>query len=125
MSKPLALIIEDEEMLATIFEQALAMAGYETEVVRDGLLAQGRLAEAVPDVVTLDLHLPNVSGEELLAQIKGDARLAKTKVIIATADARLGEYLDKKADLVLIKPIRFSQLRDLAARLRPDKQSGE
>jgi two-component system cell cycle response regulator DivK len=121
MSKPLALIIEDEEMLATIFEQALAMAGYETEVVRDGLLAQGRLAEVVPDVVTLDLHLPNVSGEELLAQIKADGRLVKTKVIIATADARLGEYLDKKADLVLIKPIRFSQLRDLAARLRPDK----
>jgi two-component system, cell cycle response regulator DivK len=122
MTKPLALIIEDEEMLATIFEQALAMADYETEVVRDGRIAEARLqAEEgeIPAVITLDLHLPHVSGEELLKQIRANPRYAKTKIIIATADARMGEYLDKKADLVLIKPIRFSQLRDLAARLRP------
>ena len=119
MSKPLALIIEDEEMLATIFEQALMMADYETEVIRDGGVAEARLAEIVPAVITLDLHLPHVSGEELLAKIRADSRFDKTKVIIATADARMGEYLDKRADLVLIKPIRFSQLRDLAARLRP------
>jgi two-component system cell cycle response regulator DivK len=119
MSKPLALIIEDEEMLATIFEQALAMADYETEVIRDGQLAELRLKEIIPAVITLDLHLPHISGEELLGQIRADSRFDKTKVIIATADARMGEYLDKRADLVLIKPIRFSQLRDLAARLRP------
>ena len=120
MTKPLALIIEDEEMLSTIFEQALSMADYATEVVRDGELAQARLAaDPVPDVITLDLHLPGVSGEELLRQIKADGRLADTRVILATADARMGEYLDRQADLVLIKPIRFSQLRDLAARLRP------
>jgi DNA-binding response OmpR family regulator len=122
MTKPLALIIEDEEMLATIFEQALAMADYETEVVRDGRVAEARLlAEEgeTPAVITLDLHLPHVSGEELLKQIRANPRYAKTKIIIATADARMAEYLDKKADLVLIKPIRFSQLRDLAARLRP------
>jgi two-component system, OmpR family, response regulator len=120
MTKPLALIIEDEEMLSTIFEQALSMADYATEVLRDGQLAQVRLAaDPVPDVITLDLHLPGVSGEELLRQINEDGRFANTRVIIATADARMGEYLDRKADLVLIKPIRFSQLRDLAARLRP------
>ena len=120
MTKPLALIIEDEEMLATIFEQALVMAEYDTEVIRDGREAESRLqADPVPAVITLDLHLPHISGEDLLAQIRQDARFAQTKIIIATADARMGEYLDKKADLVLIKPIRFSQLRDLAARLRP------
>lgn len=120
MTKPLALIIEDEEMLATIFQQALVMADYETEVLRDGSAAQTRLAaEPVPSVITLDLHLPGVSGEDLLDQISADSRFAHTRVIIATADARMGEYLDRKADLVLIKPIRFSQLRDLAARLRP------
>ncbi len=119
MSKPLALIIEDEEMLATIFEQALVMAEYETEVIRDGRAAAARLQEVVPAVITLDLHLPHISGEELLRQIRADDRFQKTKIIIATADARMAEYLDRKADLVLIKPIRFSQLRDLAARLRP------
>ncbi|MCB0034132.1 MAG: response regulator [Anaerolineales bacterium] len=122
MTKPLALIIEDEEMLATIFEQALSMAEYETEVVRDGREAMTRLDnDPVPNVITLDLHLPFVSGEDILDHIRASERLAKTKVIIATADARMGDFLDKKADLVLIKPIRFSQLRDLASRLNPNR----
>lgn len=123
MTKPLALIIEDEEMLATIFEQALTMAEYETEVVRDGRLAMDRLAsERIPDVITLDLHLPYVSGEDILDHIRSSERLKKSKVIIATADARMGDFLDKKADLVLIKPIRFSQIRDLASRLNPNRR---
>ncbi len=122
MTKPLALIIEDEEMLATIFEQALSMAEYETEVVRDGREAMTRLDnDPIPNVITLDLHLPFVSGEDILDHIRASDRLAKTKVIIATADARMGDFLDKKADLVLIKPIRFSQLRDLASRLNPNR----
>ena len=70
MTKPLALIIEDEEMLATIFEQALSMAEYETEVVRDGREAMTRLDnDTVPNVITLDLHLPFVSGEDILDHI--------------------------------------------------------
>ena len=122
MTKPHALIIKDEEMLATIFEQALSMAEYETEVVRDGREAMTRLDnDPVPNVITLDLHLPFVSGEDILYHIRASERLAKTKVIIATADARMGDFLDKKADLVLIKPIRFSQLRDLASRLNPNR----
>lgn len=122
MTKPLALIIEDEEMLATIFEQALAMADYETEVVRDGREAMARLEnEPVPHVITLDLHLPFVSGEDILDHIRSNERLGRSKVIIATADARMGDFLDRKADLVLIKPIRFSQLRDLASRLNPNR----
>lgn len=119
MTKPLALIVEDEEMLATIFDQAMVMAGFETEVIRDGRAAIERLETLTPDIITLDLHLPYVSGEEILDHIRSQPRFDNSRVIIATADARMGEYLDRKADLVLIKPIRFSQLRDLAARLRP------
>lgn len=121
MSRPLALVIEDEESIATIFEKALRVAAYDTEVLRDGRLALARLADetAVPDIITLDMHLPHVSGEALLQYIHQASHLVGCRVIIATADARLGEFLERDADLVLIKPIRFSQLRDLAARLRP------
>jgi CheY-like chemotaxis protein len=68
--------------------------------------------------VVLDLHLPHVSGEDLLAQIRSDDRLAHTRVMLATADPLMAESLRAKADLVLIKPISFSQLRDLSKRLR-------
>lgn len=116
---PLALIIEDDREQVSIFSRALQMANFETEIILDGKMAQSRLSETAPAVVVLDLHLPHVSGKELLTQIRGDTRLADTRVIIATADPSTAEMLREEAHLVLIKPISFIQLRDLASRLRP------
>jgi DNA-binding response OmpR family regulator len=112
-----ALIVEDETDLAIIFSKALQEAGFETQIVRAGDTALMWLTSTTPQIVVLDLHLPRVSGEEVLEQIRADERLAATKVIIATADPRMAETLQDRADLVLLKPIGFSQLRDLAARL--------
>jgi len=114
----IALVIEDDQDLSNIFTEALKAAGYQVETIRDGAIAQQRLKEATPELIILDMHLPNIDGGNLLTQIRNDERLVKTRVIIATADALLGEYYEKKADLVLVKPISFSQLRDLTARYR-------
>ena len=119
MNNALALIIEDDADLAAIFDEALRAAQFETEVIRAGDEAQRRLRVATPAVVVLDLHLPLVSGTELLKQIRSDERLSKARVIVATADSRLAEELHETADLVLVKPISFSQLRDLSARFKP------
>ncbi|MFN8401306.1 MAG: response regulator [Anaerolineales bacterium] len=119
MNNPLALIIEDDEDLAEIFGQALVAAGYSTEIIRDGLAAQTRIKDISPAVITLDMHIPQVSGDRLLQQIRADKRLMKTRVVVTTADAIMAENARGIADLVLIKPITFSQLRDLSARLRP------
>jgi len=113
----LALIIEDERDLATIFASALEAAGFRTETINAGDTAIERLADIVPDVVILDLHLPRVAGGDILRHIRADARFANTRVLITTADARMAETLADQADLVLIKPISFSQLRDLAVRM--------
>ena len=114
----LALIIEDDADLATIFAEAIKTAGFEAHTVRDGKTALAQLAATAPSIVVLDLHLPNVSGMDILKYIRADARLAKTRVILTTADARMADMLQGQADLVLVKPISFGQLRDLAARLR-------
>ena len=118
-SKPFALIVEDDRRQSTIFAQALQMAGYETEVIRDGAKARIRLAEVTPSLVVLDLHLPHTSGREILKEINADERLTSTRVMLATADALMAESLRNKSDLVLLKPIGFNQMRDLAARLLP------
>ncbi|MEM7028113.1 MAG: response regulator [Chloroflexota bacterium] len=117
MAKPLALIIEDDHRLGMIFEKALIEAEFETEVVDNGQLALNRLDEITPDVIVLDLHLPKVSGPEILTQIRQNTRLSHTKVMIASADPLMAEKLRGDADLVLIKPVSFTQLRDLAIRL--------
>jgi DNA-binding response OmpR family regulator len=115
MSKMFGMIIEDDEDLSVIFSEALQAAGFETEVIKRGDVAQERLAVTTPDVVVLDLQLPRVTGMDVLHQIRGDERLKKTRVIIATAHPHMAESLRDEADLVLLKPISFSQLRDLAS----------
>ncbi len=125
MTNSLALIIEDDPDLSTIFAEALRGAEFETEIVRDGNSALNRLAAIVPNVVVLDLHLPYVSGKDILQHIRNDSRLTETKIILATADASMAGTLESMADLVLLKPISFGQLRNLAARLRPPDVVGE
>lgn len=119
----LALIIEDDEDLASIFAEALRGVDFEVEHVADGRKAQERLLNGTPPyLILLDMHLPHVSGGELLTNIlKRDARFEKTTIIITTADARMGDAYRDQVDFVLIKPISFVQLRDLTKRLKPQR----
>lgn len=112
-------IIEDDEDLSTIFADALETVGYQVEQIKDGLTAQQRLKEEVPFMILLDMHLPHVSGTDLLKEIKADERFKDTYVMLTTADARLAEVYEPIADFVMVKPISFVQLRDLTARLKP------
>lgn len=114
-----ALIVEDNLSLAEIFKEAMQMAGFETFQVHDGLEARMTITELRPVVVVLDLHLPNLDGEVILKEIRQNPTLQKTKIIVVSANSRQASYLTDLADFVLLKPISFRQLRDLATRLYP------
>jgi DNA-binding response OmpR family regulator len=113
-----ALVIEDDEDLSAIFAKALEAAGFNVEAIRDGEVAQRRLQETTPRVIVLDMHLPHVDGSALLKQIHANPTFGNTKIILATADNVLAEIYRDQANIVLVKPISFSQLRDLSARLK-------
>lgn len=118
MTNPLAFIIEDDPDAAIIFSKAIGAIGFDTEIIRAGDKALQRLDEAKPGLVLLDLHLPNVAGTDILQHIRDDERLTGIRVIIVTADPRLANTCEKDADLVLVKPVSFSQVRDLVSRFR-------
>ena len=120
--KPFGYIVEDYDDTANLFKWALEMAGYVVEVAKDGAVAQQRLSEIIPDLIILDIHMPRVSGDKLLQQIRSDERLVDTRVFLATADANMAAQLRDQAELVLLKPISVAQLKDLAERFRPDIQ---
>jgi two-component system cell cycle response regulator DivK len=117
---PPALIIEDDDKLSIIFTEALRQAGFDARVIHDGAEALTAIQTCRPDVVILDLHLPHISGDEILKAIRRTENLALTRVIITTADAVLAETLRPHCDLILIKPISFLQLRDIAKAMRAD-----
>jgi two-component system catabolic regulation response regulator CreB len=116
MTKPLALIIEDDLEIAKILALSLKNE-FEVEILTDGNSAITRLAQAVPALIMLDLHLPEVSGMDIFARIRSEARFDGTKIILCTADALRAEALQSQVDLVLLKPISPSQLRELASRM--------
>ncbi len=124
MSEKTALIIEDDEDLATIFAEAMRAAGYSPEIISTGDGALAWLEKGTPAIVVLDLHLPKVAGLTILREMKADPRLAPVRVLIVTADARMAEVPRGEADVVLIKPISFSLLRDLASRFYADSMEG-
>jgi len=117
MTKPLALIIEDDPQLNTIMSITL-QGDFEIESCADGNAGLERLKQKIPTVVVLDLNLPGASGKEILQSIRADERLAKTRIILTTADERQAETLQDEADIVLLKPVSPAQLRELALRLR-------
>ena len=119
MKKPFALIVEDHLASAEFFATALSESGFETEIVQDGQDAIARLSEIVPDMVILDLNLPHVHGSEILKSVRSDERLADTHVIVTTTHWQGAEEVEQEADLVILKPVGFEQLRDLASRFLP------
>ena len=125
MKRPLALVIEDEEDLASIFSRVLDMGNFRCQSVRDGYLALEQLVLTLPDLVVLDLHLPHVSGVEILRRIRANERLTHTRVVVVTADLVKAETLAHLADAILVKPISINQLLETVAHLYPPIPASE
>lgn len=112
MSKPYALIIEDDPKLSSIFQTALEQAGFETAVDLNGDRYPLLLDKGEPSLVILDLHLPFASGIDILEAIR--ARYTDTVIAIVTADFIKAKTLTAKADHVLIKPVSVASLLKIA-----------
>ncbi|HUF38192.1 MAG TPA: response regulator [Anaerolineales bacterium] len=117
---PISFVIEDDKNLSVAFTEAMKSASYQVITIRNGLEAIARLKTEVPATIILDLHIPGVTGVDILHYLRDDARFKAVKVIVVTADDRKAEELRELADLVLIKPIGLQQLRNMALRLHPD-----
>ena len=117
MSK-IALVVEDNEDLSDICSIALQEAGFETHVVFTGESALAWLSDTKPDLVILDINLPGMNGVGVLKNIRADDRMIDTKIIITTADPYYVNELGDKADLVLIKPVLFTQLLNVVKGLK-------
>lgn len=117
ISKPLAFLMEDDPGLANIFETCVKKAGFRTVVAPDGGVAVELMETVTPDLFILDLHVPVYSGDQVLEMIRANPKFNQSRVILATADARMAEMLRPKVDFVLDKPVSSRQLVRLAERL--------
>ena len=112
------LVVDDEPDLLELVRVNLAQGGYAVETAATGSEALAALRRAPPDVMILDLMLPDISGTELCARVRADQRLTGLPIIMLTAkseeiDRVVG--LELGADDYVTKP--FSP-RELALRVR-------
>lgn len=100
------LIIEDNNVLATVYGSTLSQAGFQVAVASDGQTGLDQLAKFSPDLVVLDLMLPKIDGLEVLRRIRADEARASLPVIVFsnsyTSD-RTREVWNAGATQVLVK----------------------
>lgn len=112
---PAVLIIEDEQRIRETLARRLAERGYDVDSAGGGLAGLESVVAQPPDVVILDLGLPDVDGREVLKMIRA---VSGVPIIVATArddEAEVVRVLDAGADDYVIKPFSAEQLE---ARIR-------
>ena len=112
---PRVLVVEDDEEIAQVLQRSLRLEGYEVRVSSDGEEALKDARAYLPDLVVLDLGLPNIDGIEVARRLRADDDVP---ILMLTArdalEARV-EGLDAGADDYLVKPF---ERQELLARLR-------
>jgi len=76
------LIIEDDQIVANIYRNKLAIEGYTTEVALDGESGLKVMRTFQPQLILLDLMLPGISGVDVIKEVRGDEEFAKIPIIV-------------------------------------------
>jgi DNA-binding response OmpR family regulator len=107
------LIADDEPNIVVSLEYLMKRAGYQVLVARDGQQALDLLRSERPALVLLDLMMPVKSGIEVCQELRADAGLSGTKVLMLTAKGRdtdVQKGLGVGADAYMTKPFSTKEL---------------
>jgi DNA-binding response OmpR family regulator len=107
------LIVDDEPNIVMSLEYAFKKNDFEVFIARDGSEALEILKNNTPDIVLLDIMMPNVDGYQTLKHIKDSKSLEATKVVFLTAKNKASDIekgLKLGADKYLIKPFSIKKI---------------
>jgi len=107
------LIVDDEPNIVMSLEYTFKKNNFEVFIARDGQEALDILKDSQPNIIILDVMMPNVDGYNTLEQIKKDERLKDTKVIFLSAKNKekdIEKGLSLGANLYMTKPFSVKKL---------------
>ena len=109
------LIVEDDPNISELIKITLASPLYSITCVDSGAAALAKLAEEKPDLVVLDILIPEPDGWKLYAMVRGEPSLAHVRILILTALITKQDGLKKRsvlpADGYMTKPFNLDELR--------------
>jgi CheY-like chemotaxis protein len=108
------LVADDEPLTAEMLALMLAFNGYEVVCAHDGAEALRRAREVRPDVILLDVIMPELDGDEVTRALRADPELGGCPVVLfSSVDEDDIEWRDVGANLFLQKPIDIRRLPDV------------
>lgn len=110
--------IDDDPAARDLIAHHLMRAGFHVETASNGRAGLALVRQVRPDIITLDVMMPDVDGWSVLSALKADEELAKIPVILLTMVEERQRGFALGANDYLLKPIRRRQLLDLLAKYR-------
>ncbi len=107
------LIVEDNEFNRDMLSRRLLRKGFEVLVAEDGNSGIQLARTAHPDIILMDVSLPDIDGLEVTRQLKGDEKTRSIPIIVITAHAMVGDRqqsLEAGADDYHMKPVELAML---------------
>jgi two-component system, cell cycle response regulator DivK len=119
MTAPQVLVVEDNERNMKLFRDVLQASGYRTLEAATGERAVELVFEHRPDLVLMDIQLPDIDGVEALDRLRADERFSSVPVLALTAQAMEGDrerFLAAGFDGYLSKPVDIAEFVDTVKR---------
>ena len=125
LKKKRVLVIEDEYSASKFLSLRLENLGFAVSTAFDGMTGLKEATETIPDLIILDLMIPQLPGEEVCKALREsfDEKLVKIPIIMLTGkDSMVDKILGKVigADAYLTKPYEFSDLFEVINKILPD-----
>ena len=119
MTQKTVLIIEDEEDAADMFAEMMRVSGYRVLKTSSSAPALTLMETEKPDVLILDIMMPEISGLDILRQMRRDSALANIPVVVVSAKsmpADIKDGMEAGASMYLTKPVCFTELKEAIER---------
>ena len=113
MAQPAVLIVEDDEMTSAMLEMVVVEAGFEALIALDGITAVQLYQQHLPDVVLLDINLPQLNGYSFATLVRNFSEHRPRIIVVTSTIADYEEHLKELADGCLIKPIKRQELLNM------------
>jgi two-component system OmpR family response regulator len=110
--KPRILIIEDDAYSREALEHLLAAEGCEPRSAADGVSGYRAARRRRPDVIVLDLNLPDVDGQRVLRKLRSNRVLGAVPIVVITGYTRddIPKEVSSSADFCITKPASFDDM---------------
>jgi CheY-like chemotaxis protein len=126
VSQRTVIVVEDEADAAEMFAEMMRVNGFRVVKCFSSGPAINMIATEMPDVVILDVMMPDISGLEVLKYIRGEPQLAKIPVIVISAKSMPSDIktgMDAGASVYLTKPVGFLELKQATEKVLSDRKS--